>query len=70
MLREGLDVLVLHLPPGAAEFVGALQRGEDLGSAAGLAAAATPDFDLSAILALLLGHGALTCIHLPRRLDA
>ena len=70
VLRNVLDVLVLHLPPGAAEFVCAIQHGDDLGSAAGLAAAAAPDFDLSAILALLLGHGALTSIHLPRRLDA
>ncbi len=70
VLREGLDVLVLRLPPGAAEFVSAIQRGDDLGNAAGLAAAAALDFDLSAILALLLGHGALTTIHLPQRLDA
>ncbi len=67
VLRENLDVLVLRLPPGAAEFVAAVQQGRDLGDAAAIAASAATSFDLSATLALLLGHGAFISIHLPRR---
>ena len=67
VVRQGLDVLVLRLPPGAAEFVAAIQRGDCLGAAAGTALNAAAAFDLSASLALLLSHGALTSIHLPRR---
>jgi hypothetical protein len=65
VLRHHLDVQLLRLPPGAPEFVAAIQRGSALGDAAGAAAAATAAFDLSATLALLLGQGALTSIQLP-----
>ena len=67
VLRRGLDVLVLAAPRGAAGFVTAISRGRNLGDAAAIATEAEPAFDLSATLALLLGHGALTSIHLPRR---
>lgn len=70
ILRDGLDVLVLRLPPGGAEFVKALLLGSPLAAAGAAAAAAVPAFDLSAILALLMGRGALTSIHLPARHDA
>lgn len=70
VLREALDVLVRRLPSGAAEFVSALQRGAGLGDAATAATETAPDFDLSATLGLLLGHGALTSIHLPQRIDS
>lgn len=70
VLREALDVLVLRLPPGAADFISALQHGAALGEAATSATDAVPGFDLSATLALLLGHGALTAIHLPQRLSS
>lgn len=65
VLRQGLDVLVLRLPPGAAEFVVAIQRGQCLGEAAAAAVGAQAAFDLSAVLALLMAHGGLTSIHLP-----
>jgi len=65
VLRAGLDVLVLRLPPGGAEFAQGLIRGESLADAAGGAAMAVRSFDLSAVLALLMGRGALTSIHLP-----
>lgn len=65
VLRQGLDVLVLHVPAGAAAFVTALLQRRCLGDAAGLATNADLGFDLSATLALLMGHGALTSIHLP-----
>jgi hypothetical protein len=67
VLRAGLDVLVLRLPPGGAEFTAALLRGGSLADAGGVAAAAAPSFDLSAVLALLMSRGALTSIHLPER---
>lgn len=65
VLRQGLDVLVLRLPPGAAELVVAIQLGQCLGDAAAAAAGAQAAFDLSAVLALLMAHGGLTSIHLP-----
>lgn len=80
VVRQGLDVLVLAVHEGAACFVAALQEGQDLGSAAATAADsqattgnnddAAPAFDLTATLSLLMGHGALTSIELPRRHDA
>lgn len=66
VLRRQLEVLVLRVPPGAAEFVAALLRGHNLGVAAGLAASVEASFDLSATLALLLGHDALTDLALPQ----
>jgi hypothetical protein len=65
VVRRGFDVAVVRLPPGAAEFVAALQRGEHLGAAAAGAVQAADAFELSATLALLLRHGALTTIDLP-----
>jgi hypothetical protein len=65
VLRHNLDVHLLRLPPGAAAFVAAIQRGLGLGKAANAAEEVTAAFDLSATLALLLGQGALTSIHLP-----
>lgn len=66
VLRPQLDVLVLGCDPGVTEFVLCLQRGRDLAQSAATAAAVTHDFDLSATLALLMTHGALTSIHLPQ----
>jgi len=66
VLRPGLDVLVLRLPPGAARFVMALQAGAGLADAAALAAGEAIDFDLSNVLALLMSHGALTSVQVPR----
>ena len=67
VLRQKLDVVVLRLPPGAVEFVAASQQGHRLGDAAASAMHADAAFDLSATLALLMRHGALTAIDLPRR---
>jgi len=66
VVRQNLDVLVLRLQPGAGEFVAAIQQGLGLGDAAGAAIGTAVDFDLSATIALLMSHGALTSIHLPR----
>ena len=62
VVRPGLDVLVLRLPPGAARFVIALQTGAGLADAAALAAVEAADFDLPNVLALLMGHGALISV--------
>lgn len=70
VLRQGLDVLVLPAPAGAVEFVLALQGGAGLGDATAVAQGAAQGFDLTSTLSLLLGHGALTSIHLPRRHDS
>ncbi len=67
VVGQHLDVVVLRLPPGAAAFIAAIQRGDGLGDAASTALGAAAAFDLSASLALLLSHGALSSIHLPRR---
>jgi hypothetical protein len=69
-LRAGLEVLVLHAPPGGAAFVAALLRGQCFGEAVSSAAASAPDFDPAAVLSLLAHQGALTAIDLPRRLAA
>lgn len=70
VLRDGLEVLVLRLPPGAAEFVKSVQDARCLADAASAAIGAAPEFELATTLALLLGHGAVTSIHLPRRLSS
>lgn len=62
VIRPGLDVLVLQLPPGAARFVIALQAGAGLADASALAAGEAADFDLPNVLALLMRHGALISV--------
>jgi putative DNA-binding protein len=68
VLRDGLEVLVLHAPPGGAAFVAGLLQGRCLGDAVTAAAACAPAFDVAAVLSLLAYHGALTSIHWPRSL--
>ncbi|MEO8124263.1 MAG: DNA-binding domain-containing protein [Burkholderiales bacterium] len=67
VVRSDLDVLVLTLAPAVAQFATAVLQGQGLADAAQSAIDGAPDFDLSAALALLLGRGAVTSIHLPRR---
>jgi hypothetical protein len=62
VLRRGLEVAVLLLAPGIADFVLALQRDLALGEAANQALQQHPAFALSASLALLLQHGAVTAL--------
>jgi hypothetical protein len=74
ILRAGLDVLVLPVPPATVAFVESIRAGLNLGDAASQAvsrAAETgSDFDLTAILSPLLAHGALTSFHFPPRLSS
>ncbi|MCC9004623.1 MAG: DUF2063 domain-containing protein, partial [Candidatus Competibacter sp.] len=65
IVRVGLDVQVLALPPGGDTLVASLVDGLPLGQAAALALVAREDFDLTAHLALLLRAGALTALTLP-----
>ncbi len=56
VIRPGYDPVAHLLPEGGAAFVGALQAGQSIGAAVDLAG---EGFDLSAILGLLIGGGAL-----------
>lgn len=67
VLRQFLDVLVLHAPRGAVRFLESARKGSNLGDSAASAAKADPAFDVTATLTLLLAHGALTSLHLPKR---
>jgi hypothetical protein len=60
--RPQFDPAPHALPPGAATWLDALQRGESFGSAHDIALDAEPGFDLSAALTLALGSGAFAAI--------
>lgn len=60
--RPAFDPRVHALPPGGAAFLAALGAGQPLGAAA---EAAPEDFDLGALLSLLLAENAITDIRLP-----
>lgn len=60
ILRNRLDVEVMGIRPGAALFIQALLAGQCLGEAAERALAVDPEFDLSQLLAHLIGTGVLT----------
>jgi len=59
ILRNGLDVEVFVIEPGASAFIHNLQSGQPLIQAAQNA----PEFDLSQTLALLISHNAITHLH-------
>lgn len=65
VVRAGLEVQVVSLPPGGDALIAGFASGLTLGDAAALAASAHADFDLTLQFALLLRHGALTSLHLP-----
>jgi hypothetical protein len=58
MTRPYLEVIVRRLPPGGAVFLTCLIAGEPLGTAAALAIADSPAFDLAANIAGMLEAGA------------
>ena len=60
LTRPEYDPRVSLLPPGGSTFIAALQRGETLAAALGAAEAEFHNFDLSAVLGLLLNGGAIT----------
>ncbi|CUJ11477.1 HvfC/BufC N-terminal domain-containing protein [Cognatishimia activa] len=59
VMRPEFDPAPHPLPAGGATFISALQKGESLGQAADTAAELAEDFDLGAVLGLLLTHGAI-----------
>jgi hypothetical protein len=59
------QVQVLWVDAGTAAFMGAVQQGQAFAAAAEAGLQAQPDFQLAALLGLLLQHGALTAIELP-----
>ena len=65
VVRVGLEVQVLALPPGGHALVAGFLEGLPLGEAAARAAAAAADFDLMTHLAGLLRLGVLCSLHLP-----
>ena len=65
VVRTGLEVQVIALPPGGDTLIASLVNGLSLGAAAALALAANEDFDLTVHLALLLRVGALASLSLP-----
>lgn len=69
VLRQGLDVVVVPVPHGAARFTQALLAHQGLAQAATHAMASPPHFDphfdLTATLRLLLAQGALSSICQP-----
>ncbi|MFC3615687.1 putative DNA-binding domain-containing protein [Lutimaribacter marinistellae] len=64
--RPEYDPLPRLLPPGGAEWITATQAGETLGTAQDRATSAAADFDLAALLAMLLGDGAITSLSPPK----
>lgn len=57
VLRPALTVVVHRLPPGTAVLLAALAAGDTLAEAAATASGATPGFDLTAALAVVVGTG-------------
>ena len=66
VLRDALDVLVLPVAAGTACFVGRTLSGVEFSAAAAAAVADDASFDLSATLSLLVRHGALVSLRVPR----
>jgi hypothetical protein len=58
--RPDLDVVVRHLPPGGAVFLGRLISGRSLGEAAAAALEASPSFDIASSIAGMIEAGAFT----------
>ncbi|KFC64528.1 hypothetical protein FF80_03151 [Devosia sp. LC5] len=61
--RPGLEVFARRLPPGGAPFLIHLIAGEPLGTAAAAAIDDSPDFDLAANIASMIGAGVFIAIH-------
>lgn len=65
VVRVGLEVHVVALPPGGDLLIAGFAAGRSLGEAVGFVMAAHPDFNLTTHLALLLQVNALTSFSLP-----
>ena len=60
--RPDLDVVVRHLPPGGAVFLGYLISGHSFGEAAASALDASSSFDLTQTIAGMIQAGAFTAV--------
>ncbi len=60
VFRNGLDVDTMEVSAGTGRFLRQLLAGQTLAAAAGAASATVVEFDLSSVLALLLGHQLIT----------
>ena len=60
--RPEFDPMPVALPPGGGTFAAALLTGESFGAAVEAAQTATPEFDLTAVLGLLLEGGAIIAL--------
>jgi hypothetical protein len=67
VLRAGLEVEVIRLAAGAADFIRQVLAGARLGAAVEQAMARAADFDFSEMLALLLRNGAITDLVAPEQ---
>ena len=65
--RPEFDPVAHVLPSGGASFLTALRSGRTLQDAADQAVEATPEFDLAAMLGLLLQGAAITALHRKER---
>ena len=59
VLRAELDPAPVLLPAGGGEFIQALLENHSLGDALEVATESAPEFDLSSVLALLIGNNAI-----------
>ena len=62
--RPDMEVVVRHLPPGGADFLGYLVSGEPLGVAAARAIEACPSFDIAASVAGMVEAGVFSSVTL------
>ena len=67
VLRYGLDVEVMQIPPATGQFVAALLVGKALGDALEAAVRLDADFEPTSTLARLIQKDAVTALHPPRR---
>lgn len=67
VLRDELDVLVVPVDAGTAQFVARTLAGDTFGTAAASAHGVHPPFDLGMALSLLLRHRALVGLQTPPR---
>ncbi len=65
ILRPDLDPEPYLLPAGGGVFLASLQQGNTLGDALDAANEATAEFDLPAVLSILIGAGAITAVGDP-----
>ncbi|WP_248749534.1 DNA-binding domain-containing protein [Pseudomonas sp. MWU15-20650] len=69
VLRQGLAVKVFAIDSGSVAFINSLGRGAGLEMAVAEALEASAEFDLHQCLTLLIGHDAITHLHLEHKVS-